>query len=374
MKSNQPSATVRLLWAKARANPLLFAFILGLAAFSLYWPEQVPHYPAFVDWPTMFSLAGLLILTTAIKESSLFLHLARGILAKMAHERGLALLLVTFAALLSMFLTNDVTLFILVPLTLALHDNLRLDLAKFIIFEALAVNVGSSLTPIGNPQNLFLWHHAGVSFVRFVYEMLPLELVLLGMLLAFTCLVFKPTPLSLRPAGDARRVDRWLLAGSLTAFLLFLGAIELGHAGAGLAGVGLLSLFFFRRVLVKVDWLLLMLFLVMFIDLHLVAQIPLVRQVMASLGLAQARNLYLAGLVSSQVLSNVPAAMLLAKFSSNWVVLAYAVNVGGSGLVIGSLANIIALRMAGSPGIWLGFHKYSVPFLLATALAAFFLL
>jgi Na+/H+ antiporter NhaD/arsenite permease-like protein len=138
--------------------------------------------------------------------------------------------------------------------------------------------------------------------------------------------------------------------------------------------VGFLSVFFYRRVLLKVDWLLLLLFLLMFIDLHLAAQTPLVRNELAGLGLADARNLYLAGLASSQLLGNAPAAMLLSKFSPNWAVLAYAVNVGGAGLAIGSLANIIALRMADAPGVWLRFHKYSIPFLLATALAVWLIL
>lgn len=374
MKPHRVSALARLVGRRVRNNQVLWAFALGLAAFSFYWPEKIPCYPGFVDWPTMYSLTGLLIITTAIKESSLFGHLARRMLARVKHERGLALVLVTASALLAMFLTNDVTLFILVPLTLALRDSLQLDSAKFIIFEALAVNVGSSLTPIGNPQNLFIWHQYKVPFVSFVYAMLPLELLLLGVLLLFTCLVFRPAPLDLRPAGDAREVDKKLLAGSLAAFLLFVVAIDLGRSGLGLVGVGLGAMLFCRRVLLKIDWPLLLLFLLMFIDLHLVAQIPLVREGLAGLGLAEARNLYLVGLVSSQLLSNVPAAMLVSKFSSNWVVLAYAVNVGASGLVIGSLANIIALRMAEAPGVWLRFHKYSLPFLLMTAGAVFFIL
>jgi len=376
MEMKRPGTSlVTTLLRKARREFMLTAFAVVLFAFALADPELIGAYPGFVDWPTIHALAGLMIITTALEESGLFHHLARRITALAGSQRGLALLLVTAAALLSMALTNDIALFIMVPLSLALGGKLHLDLGRLVIFEALAVNAGSTLTPIGNPQNLFLWHQAGVSFFGFVYRMLPLELLLMGLLLGFTWLAFAPQPLRRRPGGREGPVRRLLFGAAAAAFVAFLVCIELGLAAWGLAGVALLTLLLARRVLLRVDWALLILFLLMFVDLHLLSLVPAVRGWLEGLGLADPRRLFVAGVAASQVLSNVPAAMLLAKFTSRWDVLAFAVNLGGSGLVLGSLANLIALRLAGQEAggrrLWLRFHWYSVPFLLVSCAAAY---
>ncbi|MFD2273515.1 hypothetical protein ACFS07_27300 [Undibacterium arcticum] len=120
----------------------------------------------------------------------------------------------------------------------------------------------------------------------------------------------------------------------------------------------------FRKVLARVDWGLILVFVLMFIDLRLLAQLDLVRDVIGNIGLAQPQRLYLAGIAASQLISNVPAAILLAEYTRDWRLTAYAVNVGGFGFMLGSLANIIALRMTHQRSAWLVFHLYSLPFFL----------
>lgn len=355
-----------------RRNGLLLLGLGALLGLSLWRPERVPRYPQMVDWPTIFSLAGLLIVSTGLKESRFFDHLARRLLPRVRTRRSLALILVGGSALLSMFLTNDITLFIVVPFTLALARGG--DQVKLIVFEALAVNVGSALTPIGNPQNIFLWHLGGASFLSFVRVMLPLELLLITCLLLFTLHAFPASALHTPEQETGPPVRRWLLAASALAFLCYLPALELGRAGEGLAVILLLYLACFPRVLLAVDWPLLLLFMVMFVDLHLVADTPWMRGLFTTLDLDSPPVLYLTGVGASQVLSNLPAALLLAKFTPHWRVLAFAVNLGGAGLALGSLANLIALRLAGEKAAWPTFHRYSIPFLLITTGAAFFFL
>ena len=122
------------------------------------------------------------------------------------------------------------------------------------------------------------------------------------------------------------------------------------------------------------DWALLLVFVLMFIDLRLLSQLDVVQAWIKSFDLAQLPRLYLAGIAASQVVSNVPAAILLAEYSRDWRIIAYAVNVGGFGLMIGSLANIIALRMAPDRRAWITFHAYSLPFLLVASALAWLLL
>jgi len=141
-----------------------------------------------------------------------------------------------------------------------------------------------------------------------------------------------------------------------------------GHAVWGCAAVVGVMLLLRPRVLTRVDWGLLLVFVLMFIDLRLIAGLDAVRGAMGRLDLAEPRQLYAVGIAASQLVSNGPATIALAEYSRDWRVMAYAVNVCGFGFAVGSLANLIALRMAPDARAWLSFHLYAVPCLLvATA-------
>ena len=124
------------------------------------------------------------MLTKGVELSGYFDVLGRKMVRRFATERKLALFMVFSAALLSTFLTNDVALFIVVPLTLTLRKLCEIPVTRLIIFEALAVNAGSLLTPIGNPQNILLWGRSGLSFTAFTGQMAPLALAIVASLLA----------------------------------------------------------------------------------------------------------------------------------------------------------------------------------------------
>lgn len=346
---------------------LLLILLLVLICLIFFIPENLRRFHTLVEWNTIAALAGLLIVATGVKESGYLNNVALKIIAKAPTERSLALILVTMAALLSTVLTNDVTLFIVVPLTLSLQRLLDCKLLKIVVFEAIAVNVGSALTPIGNPQNLFLWDYSQASFLSFTLTMLPLELILLGLLLVFTWLSFSGKALTLETVPAPAQVDIELLKISLALFLVFLIFFNLRMPGFGLLIVLPVYLWRFREVLKKTDWLLLVIFILMFIDLRLLTEIPAVTRLLALAGVDQTDNLFIAGIAISQLISNVPAAILLAEYSTDWRTIAYAVNLAGNGIVIGSLANIIALRMAQDKKIWLTFHIYSIIFLLISS-------
>ena len=343
---------------------LLWALLAGLAVLSAIHPAPIQRYPALVDWPTIAALTGLLILTTGIEASGYLGELAHRLIKSIHSERGLAVSLTSTAALLASVLTNDIALFIIVPLTLSLGRHANLPVARLVIFEAIAVNVGSTLTPIGNPQNLFLWHVSGASFFQIVWLMTPLVALLMGVLLVFVLMSFSVTPIELASGAPATHVDKKLLGVSLALYLPFIVLMDVHWSGLGVIAVFTIFLIGFRRVLAKVDWVLLVVFILMFIDLRLLAELPSVLMLFGYFDLAQPHHLFLAGVGSSQVISNVPAAILLANYSNDWRMLLYAVNVGGFGLVLGSLANVIALRLARIPGIGWSFHLYSVPFLI----------
>jgi di/tricarboxylate transporter len=351
---------------------LLWTLLLALAAFSMARPAGIVHYPGLVDWHTIATLAGLLALTKGVELSGYLPRLAQRLVAAMPSERSLAVFLVLATALLATVLTNDVALFVMVPLTLTLKNS-GVPLTRLIVFEALAANAGSVLTPIGNPQNLFLWQLANVPFEHFVLAMLPLAAVLLAPLLLLTLLAFSRKRLQLSGRETQARTDRLMLMLSLGLYIPFLVITDLRHPYLALAVLAPLVLAR-RELLARLDWALILVFILMFIDLRLLSQLDAVHAWISAIDLRQLPHLYLAGIAASQVVSNVPAAILLAEYSRDWRVIAYAVNVGGFGLMIGSLANIIALRMAPDRRAWISFHAYSLPFLVVASALAWLLL
>lgn len=369
-----PTTLARQLWHALRDDRLLQLLLAALALLALFGGAPLTSYPALVDWPTMAVLTGLLALTKGLELSGALAWLGQRLVAAMATERRAALVLVLACALLSTVLTNDVALFVIVPLTLGVCRLTAMPAVRLVVFEALAVNAGSALTPIGNPQNLFLWQLSKVSFGQFVLHMLPLALLLTLALLVLTALAFKARPLALAQAAPDAPLEQRLLWVALALYVPFLVAADLHLAGWALLLV-LVTLALLRpAVLARLDWGLLLVFALMFVDLRLLAGLPWMQSAMAQLGLDEPQRLYFAGIGASQLISNVPAAIALAAYADDWKVLAYAVSVGGFGSALGSLANLIALRMLKDGRAWALFHLVSVPFLLLATAVGYALL
>lgn len=354
-------------WHNLKQDFFFWALLAICGALTLVAPRRIPEYPSLVDWHTIAALAGLLILTKAVEASGMLQLLGRRLVDAVSSQRVLALSLVAASAVLSTVLTNDVALFVIVPLTVSLREVAKLPVSRLVIFETLAVNAGSALTPIGNPQNLFLWHQSGLSFGAFVWQMAPMVVVLMALLLALTWLAFSSHEIHLHAEADDVELHKRLLLPALVLYVPFLVLTDLGHPLAAAAGLIVLYLVGARYVLARVDWGLLLVFVLMFIDLRLVAQLGVVRQALDALALSNPMHLYWAGIGVSQFISNVPAAILLAEYSHDWPIIAFAVSVGGFGTLIGSLANLIALRMLGDRRAWWVFHAYSMPFLAVAA-------
>jgi Na+/H+ antiporter NhaD/arsenite permease-like protein len=360
--THAPRNPLRKLITFAAKEPVLSVLVVALIALQCLHPRPWLSLPGLIDWQTVLTLTGLLILTKAVELSGFLTWMAHRVVHRIHSERGLAFLLVSLAAALSTLLTNDVALFVVVPLTLSLHKLTPLPLKRLVIFVALAVNAGSILTPLGNPQNLFLWQTSGVSFGGFVRGLAPLCAALMLMLYGIAAASFRATPLDLSKDAEPHAVDRAMISVAALLFIAFVLLADSHRAGIGLAGVMLGFLIWRREIVLKIDWLLLLIFVFMFIVLRSVAALPWVHQMVGQLGLATPLRAFAAGAVLSQLISNVPAAIMLAEFTKDWRALAFGVSVGGFGIAIGSLANLIAVRLSNERGMWLPFHLYAVPF------------
>jgi len=292
-----------------------------------------PRLVSNIEFLILFLL--MMLVMNALELSGL-LNAAGGRLVNRAgKERNLAIFLCLLVFFASALLTNDVVLLGIVPLTIAVGSKGGLELRKLVIFEGIAANSGSILTPFGNPQNIFIAVHYNVPLWDFLRTMAPLWLVSLGLLLAAVAMVFGDRALS--PRHD-RRPDGATAALGLSA----LAVIVLYFAGVLptviVAPVAMVLLLLSRKpgdIFRKVDWKLYLLFVFMafatyvlltFYTLQL-AGMPLL---WASIGL-------------SQLISNVPAAFVLSG-ATDWRMLAIGVDIGGSGTLISSVATVIAYR------------------------------
>lgn len=365
--SARPALRARLThWLRAEWLLVLFGALTLVLA--LADPQPAARYRHWLQLPTLAGLMGLMIAIQGIRDSGL-VQRAAGALAARAHSlRGLGLLLVTSTAVLSMLLTNDVSLFLLVPLTVAIGAMSNLPVLPMVVLEALAVNAGSTLSPIGNPQNLLLWQSAHVPFFAFVRGMGPASAVMFALVVALT-LAWLPKGRVTLDAGalNHRRVDPLLAAMSLLALASMVVLMEHGLALEGALGLLIPFALIARDSLRRVDWALLVTFAAIFLGLGHFAELGVVGQALDHFDFHQPLTIFLGGALASQVISNVPATVLLLDRANDPIALAVAANVGGFGLVIGSLANLIALRLARQPHGLRLFHRVSIPFLLVCA-------
>ncbi|MCD6435856.1 MAG: hypothetical protein J7L15_05660 [Clostridiales bacterium] len=303
---------------------LLILSIIGFVLLSLY----TRHFPAFSinELQVLFILFVLFVTVNGLQKSGLILKIAQKV------EKGklipLKLVLATF--FLSMLVTNDIALMVIVPLTLSLNIN-RKDI--LVILEALAANAGSALTPIGNPQNLYIYWFYNIHPFTFIKTISPFSLFFLVLLIISS--IFIVTQKELK-RGKIQKLNKkayiygiWLVVVILIVFRILPVSIGIG--------VIFFSLIFDRKSL-YIDYALLFSFFFFF------GIADNLKNIMAS-KISHSTHIFLLSILTSQIISNVPATLLIAKFTSNWQALLWGVNSGGFGSLFGSLANLIAYKL-----------------------------
>ncbi|NKZ37847.1 citrate transporter [Oleiagrimonas citrea] len=356
MLPTRVTAPLRRHWMPA----LLIALTLVLA-----WVDPRPwnDWLRWLDAPALCSLLALLAVAQVLRESGLVQWAAQRLLAHVHSQRMLVLALMTLSACAAMLLTNDVSLFLVLPLALALCELTALPRLRVVALVALAVNAGSALSPIGNPQNLLLWRQANVGMLHFVVAMAPVVAIMVFCLLVAAWLLIPRGRFErLAPSPPRTPLDRRLAVIGGVLFIVLLALLEWRFEFTALVFV-LVALRVVRRgALARLDWSLMVSIALMLLALGHLAALPQVRSMMAHLAWDRPDVTLFVGALLSQAVSNVPATVALKQQVSDPLWLAVAVNIGGSGLAIGSLANLIALRMEGSAAAWRVFHRISVPY------------
>lgn len=345
-------------FSRLRKEPLLCVLLGGLVPLCMAVDLPMQQLGVLVQWQTLAALTGLMVLSRALEDSGYLSRFGAWLVSRLSQERSLANALVVFSAFLAAVVTNDVALFIVVPLTVGLRGVARVPVGRLVVFEALAVNAGSAVSPVGNPQNLLLWQSSGVGFAEFIGVMAPLSLGLMVGLLALVPMAFSRQQISRVLVTSEASTSRHLLIVSLICYPLFLLLTEVGLTIPATGVLVLVIAAISPTVLGRLDWPLLVIFVLMFVDLGLVARLPLIQPFTDTLA-TMPGGVFGMSVVLSQMMSNLPATIFLLDFTSHWPTLAWGVSVGGFGLAIGSLANLIALRLASEPGVWRDFHRWS---------------
>lgn len=306
-------------------------------------------YLGYFDLNTLACLFALLAVIRALRNAGFFETIAHAVVRRFKTLRGLGCALVGVTLVCSMFATNDMALLMLLPLstvTLASTGNER-ALPFMFVMQAIAANLGGMILPFGNPQNIFLNSRFGIAFPDFLATM-ALPFAVSVILIALCCLAgFKASPLSSSGVPDADASERAPLPRAKTALYLVLFALSLGMVFrvvpfvAGVVIVAAALLFADRRALAHVDWGLLATFALFFVFSGNMARIP---EVQGFFSMLLGQSTLVTSALASQVISNVPAAILLAPFVDGYQSLLIGVNIGGAGTLIASLASLIAFN------------------------------
>ncbi|MBQ4105678.1 MAG: citrate transporter [Clostridia bacterium] len=300
------------------------------------------EYLGYFDFKTLTCLFCVLAVVCALKNIRFFYTIAEKIVICFKNARMCVLALVYITFLGSMLIANDMALLTFLPLgyfVLSATDK-RKYMAVTFILQNIAANLGGMLTPFGNPQNLYLYSKFSIPNMEFIEIMLTPFLISV-VLITLCCIIFvKPEPLEIESSNKKLPLGRTILY--LCLFALSIAIVFRGIPyWIGLVVIPLVLLFADRDALKKVDYPLLLTFVFFFVFAGNMARIELVRDVFSYL---MDKSTLLFSVLSCQIISNVPSAILLSQFTDNYRELLLGVNIGGVGTLIASLASLITFR------------------------------
>ena len=298
---------------------------------------------SYIDFKVLILLFNLMVVVAAFKELKVLDSIAIGLLKKCNTYTSISLALVFITFISSMIVTNDVALITFVPLSIVIARKANINVLKIVVFQTLAANLGSSFTPMGNPQNLFIYSFYNLSPIDFFKITLPI--VILAVLF-LVLLVFKDKKMNLSLDLEDVKIDNkrdvYLFGGLFLIILLSVFHV-IDYKVTFLITI-VMVLILNKKLFSQVDYSLLITFIGFFIFVGNISTMDVVKNFMEGI-LNSPKSTFLASVLSSQVISNVPATMLLSGFTNHFKELLLGVNIGGMGTLIASLASVISYKI-----------------------------
>ena len=338
----------RLIAYFKKETVLCVAMLLGVVSMFLVHPDS--QYPEYLDYRTLALLFSLMTIMEGFKQTGLFGEIAQVLLTRVHTFRQLYLVLVLLCFFCSMWITNDVSLLTFVPFTILVLElaGLQKEMIPVIVMQTIAANLGSMTTPVGNPQNLYLYSISGMGIGAFLQIMGPLTLISAG-LIFLICLIHKDFPIrqgmlgkeivGVRKAGENQVLAVLFFISLLSVFRILSWQLLLLIVLVSCIGI---KAFCKEKYLpLEADFGLLLTFVAFFIFIGNMGRICAVREVLSQV--LNGREL-LISFLCSQMISNVPAAILLSGFTQEYRGLLQGVNIGGLGTLVASLASLISYK------------------------------
>lgn len=336
---------------------LTIAILLALLSSLFVHPDK--QYINYIDYRTLILLFCLMSVMAGLRKIKLFDRVAATLVSRCTNEGQLIILLVVVVFFTSMIITNDVALLTFVPFTISvlniLHPNVKNRwMITLIVMETIAANLGSMLTPVGNPQNLYLYNVSGMSMGGFLLIMLPYSVLSLVMLIIWIIIRCNSKSTNIDrniKLGDIRNTnseiaynsrDKRIIGMYFFLFILcIMTVVKIISFYITFVILLVCILIFDRDTLKNVDYSLIFTFTGFFIFIGNIGRIPLFRDFLQ--GFISGKEMITA-VLCSQIMSNVPAALLLTGFTDNIRMLIIGTNLGGLGTLIASMASLISFK------------------------------
>lgn len=369
----------KILYFIKKETVLSIAVVLAVISVFFVAPDR--EYISYIDFRTLAILFCLMSIVAGLRNIGVFDKLAERLLAKVHGIGGVTVILVCLCFFMSMFITNDVSLITFVPFTIILMKKLNPDtdskwMLKVIVMQTIAANLGSMLTPLGNPQNLYLYGKAGIGIAEFLKIMLPYTVCAFALLMTWIGLASmvrkrklshdgkteikqnkgldsaedkastkrQKDPLGASDSKWGKKEAEWIEKFTAYLILFVISLLAVSHIlpyGVPFALVVLYLLLRDRKILTQVDYSLLCIFIALFIFIGNLGRIPAFSQLLSDI--LTGREV-VTSVIASQVMSNVPAAILLSGFTDHIRELVIGTNLGGLGTLIASMASLISFK------------------------------
>ena len=324
-----------------KSQPVLVAAFFAAVVTMFIIPPDA-GYAGYVNRAVLIQLFSLMTAVAGLRSIGIFERVTDVLLEKAGTIRRLGQIFVLICFFTSMLVTNDVALLTFIPLTLiAMKSADKKSLIMTIVLETAAANLGSMMTPVGNPQNLFIYANYNMTALTFVKTMAPAGIASLVILMLLTLLLPKEKCTHTESSENENfpAVQLW---GYMALFIVcLLSVFRVVPDYICLIAAVVCALILNHKLLLKVDYSLLATFLCFFIFVGNIARIGAVNDFFSNI--MKGRELLVSAALS-QVISNVPAAMMLSGFTDNGTQLMLGVNIGGLGTLIASLASLISFQ------------------------------
>ncbi len=318
-----------------------------LAVISAFFVHPSVKYVNYIDFRSLGILWGLMVIIQGLRYHNIFEKIAQYLLEKVSKQWQLVMVLVFMCFLGSMLITNDVALITFVPFSIMILKSCNKEkiMIPVIVLQTIAANLGSMLTPIGNPQNLYMYGLTKMNFVSFVKILLPYSVVS-TVLIIIAIFVFtydrEELDTSITDFEIGENSSKYKIIMYSVLFLIAISSVLRMIPWYVFAAVVLLCVGFFeRKILFKADYILLLTFVGFFIFTGNMGKLEIVRSLLESV---LKSHEFVVGIVTSQFISNVPATLMLSGFAKNYRQLLIGVNVGGLGTLIASMASLISYK------------------------------